>query len=122
MAVLAAEAALIESCRDLTWWPGTEESWYIEWREGPHAAEVAGKLTGQIGDPALAGTSVVLAGPAGRTSAEIEVMGVRFVLRAVDPLGREHAMAGRGLWRLREALDTTRATTARHPWETLLGG
>ncbi|MCG5211738.1 hypothetical protein [Streptosporangium sp. KLBMP 9127] len=122
MAVLATEAELIESCRDLMWWPGPDGSWHIEWRDGPLASEVATLLAGHVRDPALADTPVVLGEPAARAFAEVDVLGVRFVLRAIDPLGRERVLARRSLWRLREALDTTRSTTARHPWEELLGG
>ncbi|MGW2220162.1 hypothetical protein ACWCSD_34680, partial [Nonomuraea sp. NPDC001684] len=62
------------------------------------------------------------AGPAGAGSAVLEVLGVRFELRAIDPMGRARVRARPGLWRLAEALDTTRRTNTRHPWEELLGG
>ncbi|MEU1729102.1 hypothetical protein [Nonomuraea sp. NPDC005692] len=120
MAALATEADVIESCRDLTWWRGADRSWHIEWRDGPYASEVAALLAGQVGD--AGGAPLTAAGPAGAGSAVLEVMGVRFVLRAIDPMGRARVRARPGLWRLAEALDTTRRTNTRHPWEELLGG
>ncbi|GLW08457.1 hypothetical protein Misp01_35870 [Microtetraspora sp. NBRC 13810] len=115
MAALATEAEILESCRDLTWWRSAGRGWRIEWRDGPCASEVAALLAGP-------GASAVVRGEATRGSAEVEVLGVPFELRAVDPLGSDRVMARRGLWRLAEALDTSRPTTARHPWEELLGG
>ncbi|MEV5895431.1 hypothetical protein [Nonomuraea fuscirosea] len=122
MAALAAEAEFIESCRDLTWWRGADHSWHIEWRDGPFASEVADLLAEQIRDPAHDGSLVAGAGPAGAGSAVLDVMGVRFELRAIDPMGRAGVRARPGFWRLSEALDTTRRTNTRHPWEELLGG
>ncbi|MEU8248632.1 hypothetical protein [Nonomuraea sp. NPDC048916] len=116
MAALAAEAEFIESCRDLTWWRGSERSWHLEWRDGPYASEVAALLDERMGG------LVTTAGPGGGASAVLHVMGVRFVLRAIDPMGRARVRARPGFWRLAEALDTTRATNTRHPWEELLGG
>ncbi|MFG2078307.1 hypothetical protein [Nonomuraea maritima] len=122
MAALATEADVIESCRDLTWWRGSDHSWHIEWRDGPYASEVAALLAAAVRDPGREGSLVVQAGPGGDGSAELDVMGVRFVLRAVDPTGRAGVRTRPGLWRLAEALDTSRRTNARHPWEELLGG
>ncbi|SEF61582.1 hypothetical protein SAMN05444920_101204 [Nonomuraea solani] len=132
MAALATEADFIESCRDLTWWRGADHSWHIEWRDGPYASEVAGLLAEQVRDsghddsPATEagpGYSLVTeVGPGSDGSAVLDVMGVRFELRAIDPMGRATVRARPGFWRLAEALDTTRRTNARHPWEELLGG
>ncbi|MGN9781980.1 hypothetical protein ACTMTF_11160 [Nonomuraea sp. ZG12] len=115
MAALATKAEFIESCRDLTWWPGPDESWHIEWRDGPFASEVAALLARH---PHATGRVVT----ADDVSAVLEVRGVRFELRAVDPMGRTEVRSRPHFWRLAEALDTTRRTTARHPWEELLGG
>ncbi len=115
MAALATKAEFIESCRDLTWWPGPGASWHIEWREGPFASEVAALLARH---PHAIGRVTA----ADDACAVLEVLGVRFELRAVDPTGRARAHARPHFWRLAEALDTTRRTTARHPWEELLGG
>ncbi|MFI7614145.1 hypothetical protein ACIBP6_23225 [Nonomuraea terrae] len=122
MAALASEADFIESCRDLTWWRGSDHSWHIEWRDGPYASEVAALLADEVRDPDYDGSLVTQAGPGGDGSAVLDVMGVRFELRAVDPMGRATVRARPGLWRLAEALDTTRRTNTRHPWEELLGG
>ncbi|MFB4282062.1 MULTISPECIES: hypothetical protein [unclassified Nonomuraea] len=122
MAALATEADFIESCRDLTWWRGSDHSWHIEWRDGPYASEVASLLVEQVRDPGLDGSLVTRAGPGGDGSAVLDVMGVLFELRAIDPMGRATVRARPGFWRLAEALDTTRRTNARHPWEELLGG
>lgn len=120
MAALATKAEFIESCRDLTWWPGTGSSWHIEWRDGPFASEVAALLAEHVPALDVERRPVTPAGPSGTASAALEVMGVRFELRAIDPMGR---VRGRpGFWRLAEALDTTRRTDTRHPWEELLGG
>jgi hypothetical protein len=122
MAALATEADFIESCRDLTWWRGSDHSWHIEWRDGPYASEVASLLTGQVRDPGHDGPLVIEAGPGSAGSAVLDVMGVRFELRAIDPMGRATVRARPRFWRLAEALDTTRRTNTRHPWEELLGG
>ncbi|MFI7639490.1 hypothetical protein [Nonomuraea sp. NPDC049400] len=122
MAALASEADFIESCRDLTWWRGSDHSWHIEWRDGPYASEVAALLTEQVRDPGYDGPLVTEAGPGSGGSAVLDVMGVRFELRAIDPMGRATVRARPGFWRLAEALDTTRRTNTRHPWEELLGG
>ncbi|WP_433439489.1 hypothetical protein [Nonomuraea sp. CA-141351] len=122
MAALATEADFIESCRDLTWWRGSDHSWHIEWRDGPYASEVAALLAEQVRDPDYDGPLVTEAGPANGGSAVLDVMGVRFELRAIDPMGRATVRERPGFWRLAEALDTTRRTNARHPWEELLGG
>ncbi|MEU4573062.1 hypothetical protein ACBI99_45705 [Nonomuraea sp. ATR24] len=110
MAALATKAEFIEAARDLTWWRGADHSWHIEWRDGPYASEVAALL------------DATPAGPCGNSRAVLDVMGVRFELRAVDPVGRVRDRARPGFWRLAEALDTTRRTNTRHPWEELLGG
>ncbi|MEV0352529.1 hypothetical protein AB0H88_42815 [Nonomuraea sp. NPDC050680] len=122
MAALATEAEFIESCRDLTWWRGADHSWHIEWRDGPYASEVAALLAEQVRAPAYEDELGTPDGPGDSRSAVLEVMGVRFELRAIDPLGRERVRDKPGFWRLAEALDTTRATNAPRPWETLLGG
>ncbi|WP_345573716.1 hypothetical protein [Nonomuraea rosea] len=122
MAALATEADFIESCRDLTWWRGSDHSWHIEWRDGPYASEVAALLAEQVRDPEFDGTLVAAAGRGSAGSAVLDVMGVRFELRAIDPMGRATVRARPGFWRLAEALDTTRRTNTRHPWEELLGG
>nr|WP_236714724.1 hypothetical protein [Nonomuraea pusilla] len=122
MAALATEAEFIESCRDLTWWRGADHSWHIEWRDGPFASEVASLLAGHLRDPELGGGAAAEAGPATGGSAVLDVMGVRFELRAIDPMGRARVRSRPGFWRLAEALDTTRRTNTRQPWEELLGG
>ncbi|MDP9861178.1 MULTISPECIES: hypothetical protein [Streptosporangium] len=123
MAALAGEAGLMESCRDLAWWRGSDQSWHVEWRDGPHAAEVAAALAERVRDPGVPGALAVPAGPATSATAALDVMGVLFVLRAADPVGRERLRVRPGLWRMSEALDTTRRTTSRPPWEVvLLGG
>ncbi|GAA2302626.1 hypothetical protein GCM10010149_59980 [Nonomuraea roseoviolacea subsp. roseoviolacea] len=118
MAALATEADFIESCRDLTWWRGSDESWHLEWRDGPFASEAAALLAERLAAPG----AVTAAGPGGAASAVLDVMGVRFELHAIDPMGADRVRARPGFWRLAEALDTTRRTNARHPWEELLGG
>ncbi|NUT41316.1 MAG: hypothetical protein HOV86_15135 [Thermoactinospora sp.] len=120
MAALATEAEFIESCRDLTWWRGSDHSWHLEWRDGPYAAEVAELLAEQVCD--ANGSLVAPAGPGNQATAVLDIMGVRLELRAVDPLGRERMQARGAFWRLTEALDTSRPTNARRPWEELLGG
>ncbi|MGP3910476.1 hypothetical protein [Nonomuraea sp. 10N515B] len=122
MAALASEADFIESCRDLTWWRGSDHSWHIEWRDGPYASEVALLLAEQVRDPDYEGSLVTEAGPGSGGSAVLDVMGVLFELRAIDPMGRATVRSRPGFWRLAEALDTTRRTNTRHPWEELLGG
>ncbi|MFG1702269.1 hypothetical protein ACFLIM_03660 [Nonomuraea sp. M3C6] len=122
MAALATEADFIESCRDLTWWRGADHSWHIEWRDGPYAYEVASLLAEEVRDPDFDGSLVTEVGPGSAGSAVLDVMGVRFELRAIDPMGRAIVRERPGFWRLSEALDTTRRTNTRHPWEELLGG
>ncbi|MFC6579275.1 hypothetical protein [Planomonospora parontospora] len=119
MAALGGEAELMESCRDLTWWRGADDSWHIEWREGPYAAEVAETLAERVREPGAPADPVGRATP---LSAELDVVGVRFVLRAVDPLGRDLPHSRLGPWRLAEVLDTTRRGPSPQPWEQLLGG
>ncbi|MDR8415210.1 hypothetical protein MTP10_41570 [Nonomuraea sp. 3-1Str] len=118
MAALATEAEFIESCRDLTWWRGSDDSWHLEWRDGPFASEVAVLLAERLAVPG----DVTPAGPGSEMSAGLDVMGVRLELHAIDPMGTARVRAKPGFWRLAEALDTTRRTNARHPWEELLGG
>ncbi|WP_329091717.1 MULTISPECIES: hypothetical protein [unclassified Streptosporangium] len=122
MAALAGESELLESCRDLTWWRGADHGWHIEWRDGPGAADIAAVLARQVRDPGCPDALVTRSGPATAGDATLDVMGVPFVLRAVDPVHRERFRGRAGLRRLGEALDTTRRTTSRHPWEVLLGG
>ncbi|MEU4403964.1 hypothetical protein AB0F88_05520 [Streptosporangium sp. NPDC023963] len=122
MAALAGESELMESCRDLTWWRGADHGWHIEWRDGPGAADIAAVLARHVRDPGCPGALVTRSGPATAGDATLDVMGVPFVLRAVDPVHRERFRGRAGLRRLGEALDTTRRTTSRHPWEILLGG
>ncbi|WP_185082778.1 hypothetical protein [Nonomuraea muscovyensis] len=118
MAVLSGEADFIESCRDLTWWRGYD-SWHLEWRDGPFASEVAALLREHLEEAGL----VTAAAPGNDACAVLEVMGVRVELRAIDPMGRARVrQRPDSFWRLAEALDTTRRTNTRHPWETLLGG
>ncbi|WP_326820748.1 hypothetical protein [Streptosporangium sp. NBC_01756] len=122
MAGLAAEAGLMESCRDLTWWQGVDHGWNVEWREGPDAAEVAAALAGHVHDPGVPGALATPAGPATSATAALDVLGILFVLRAVDPVGRRRIRSRPGFWRLAEAFDTARSTPSRQPWEELLGG
>jgi hypothetical protein len=131
MAALAGEAALMRSCRDLTWWPGPDGGWHIEWRDGPYASEVAGLLVERIGEPGLPGPPARHSGTPTATMAGLDVLGVGFALRAVDPLGRERVLARQGLWRMAASLDTASldtvhrtapATRRRRHWEELLGG
>ncbi|WP_198167047.1 hypothetical protein, partial [Microbispora sp. ATCC PTA-5024] len=104
MAALACEAEMLEACRDLAWWRGADHSWHVEWRDGPYAAEVAALLADRVGEPDQSALAVP-AGPATVTTAALDVMGVSFVLRAIDPLGMERLRARPGLWRLSAALD-----------------
>ncbi|MBB3731377.1 MULTISPECIES: hypothetical protein [Nonomuraea] len=122
MAALASEAEFIESCRDLTWWRGADHSWHISWRDGPYASEVVTLLARQVREPGLDAGLVTVAGSCSPSSAVLDVMGVRFELLAIDPMGRARVGTRPGFWRLAEALDTTRRTNARQPWEELLGG
>ncbi|MBG0815851.1 hypothetical protein HS045_16995 [Planomonospora sp. ID82291] len=119
MAALGGDAGLMESCRDLTWWRGTGDSWHIEWREGPYAAEVAEALAERVRER---GTPADPVGRATALSAVLDVVGVRFVLRAVDPVGRDRPHPRLDPWHLAEALDTTRRGPSPQPWERLLGG
>ncbi|RJL26655.1 hypothetical protein D5H75_26755 [Bailinhaonella thermotolerans] len=116
MAALTRDAETFESCRDLSWWRGGDQSWHIEWRDGPYARELADLIAARI----LPEAPVTAAGPPSATQATLDVMGVLFVLRAVDPLGRAR-LSRPSLWRLRDALDTTRRTPSPQPWERLLG-
>ncbi|GGO24147.1 hypothetical protein GCM10010116_48600 [Microbispora rosea subsp. aerata] len=124
MAALSGEAETLEACRDLTWWRGTGRSWHIEWRDGPYAAEVATLLLEGAGVPP---PDVRPAGPATASTAMVDMMGVTFVLRAIDPFGMDRLRSRPGLWRLSAALDGpagpvgTGGRSRRH-WEELLGG
>ncbi|WP_283134328.1 hypothetical protein [Rhizohabitans arisaemae] len=122
MAALTSEPELLQACRDLTWWRGTDHSWHIEWTDGPYASELAVLLTERIRVPGFVGRLAGPAGPATQSSASLDVMGVRFVLRALDPLGRDRGRVRTGPWRIRDALDTRRRTPSPQPWEKLLGG
>jgi hypothetical protein len=132
MAALSSEGEMLEACRDLAWWRGNDHSWHIEWRDGPHASEVAALVIERVHEPGLAGS---LASPAGIVSASIaslDVMGVSFVLRAIDPLGMARLRSRPGLWRMSATLDGTVGTvrrvkprqhgSSRQHWEELLGG
>lgn len=136
MAALAGDTEVLQACRDLAWWRGTDHSWHVAWRDGPHAAEVAALLVDRIrgpeGDAPLAG----LTGAATVSTASLDVMGVSFVLLAIDPLGMDRLRARPGLGRLSAALDGVpgggRAADgargqvwrsgSRRCWEELLGG
>ncbi|GAB3141608.1 hypothetical protein [Microbispora hainanensis] len=127
MAALSGEAEMLEACRDLTWWRGTDRSWHIEWRDGPYAAEVAAQLLDRIGEPGQDTVRAAPAGPATTSTAMLNVMGVTFVLRAIDPFGRERLRTKPGLWRLSAALDGPAGPVGtggrgRQHWEELLGG
>ncbi|SDG14530.1 hypothetical protein SAMN05421505_10253 [Sinosporangium album] len=122
MAALAGERELIETCRDLTWGRGADLSWNLEWREGPRADEVAELIAEQLHDAGTGEPLVEQEGCPGRATAEFLAMGIRFVLRAVDPVGRGETAARPTRWRLSEALDTTRSTPIRRPWEELFSG
>ncbi|MGW5259384.1 hypothetical protein ACWEQG_00330 [Microbispora sp. NPDC004025] len=125
MAALSGEAETLEACRDLTWWRGTGRSWHIEWRDGPYAAEVAALLMERIGEPGPESVPAAPAGPATTSTAMLNVLGVTFVLRAIDPSGMERHRSRAGLWRLSAALDGGPVGTggrSRRHWEELLGG
>ncbi|WP_205825914.1 hypothetical protein [Microbispora catharanthi] len=127
MAALSGEAETLEACRDLTWWRGTDRSWHIEWRDGPYAAEVAALLLERIGEPGPDAVRAAPAGPATTSTAMLNVMGVTFVLRAIDPFGMERLRTRPGLWRLSAALDGPAGPVgmggrSRQHWEELLGG
>ncbi|MEU7695670.1 hypothetical protein OHB01_21240 [Microbispora hainanensis] len=127
MAALSGEAETLEACRDLTWWRGTDRSWHIEWRDGPYAAEVAAQLLDRIGEPGQDAVRAAPAGPATTSTAMLNVMGVTFVLRAIDPFGMERLRTRPGLWRLSAALDGPAGSVGtggrgRQHWEELLGG
>ncbi|GAA2867016.1 hypothetical protein GCM10020220_065470 [Nonomuraea rubra] len=122
MAALASEADFIESCRDLTWWRGADHSWHVEWRDGPYASEVASLLAEQVRDPDYDGPLVAQAGPGDGASAVLDVMGVRFELRAIDPIGRATLHARRASGASPKPSTPPRRTNTRHPWEELLGG
>jgi hypothetical protein len=126
MAALAGKAEVPEACRDLAWWRESDHSWHIEWRDGPLASEVAARLAGPGAEPDENGPLAVAAGPTTATTATLDVMGVRFVLRAIDPSGMERLRSRPGLWRLSAALDATvtgvSRSASRQHWEELLGG
>nr|BFE87734.1 hypothetical protein GCM10020093_103350 [Planobispora longispora] len=121
MAALACDAELMETCSDLTWWRGADHSWHIEWREGLYASEVADTLAAHVREPDHCVPLVAPAGLVAAGTAVLDVMGVRFVLRAVDPSAAPAwtpvpplAPGGRPRHHPPPA--------ARHPWEELLGG
>ncbi|GLW21612.1 hypothetical protein [Microbispora triticiradicis] len=124
MAALSGEAETLEACRDLTWWRTTDHSWQVEWRDGPQAAEVAALLVERIGEPGPEAAPTAPAGPATASTAVIDVMGVTFVLRAIDPFGMERLRSRPGLWRLSAVLDGPAGAgeRSRQHWEELLGG
>ncbi|MBP2702839.1 hypothetical protein JOL79_03350 [Microbispora sp. RL4-1S] len=131
MAALAGEAEMLEACRDLAWWPGNDDSWHIEWRDGPYASEVAGLLTERVAEPDRPDVLAEAAGPATRAMAGVRLMDVGFALRAIDPCGMNRLRARAGLWRLSAALEgaaggaaggTAARGSARRHWEELLGG
>jgi hypothetical protein len=118
MAALAGEPELLEACRDLAWWRGSDHSWHIEWRDGPTAAEVGAVLVERVTD------MTEPAGPATSSSVTLDVMGVSFVLSALDPLGLGRLRARPNLVRMAGTLngDATPVTPAKRHWEELLGG
>ncbi|WP_174554176.1 hypothetical protein [Microtetraspora fusca] len=128
LAALSGDAEMRDACRDLTWWQAADESWHIEWGDGPYASEVAdlvvGRLREAVPDAGLAAPS----GPGTRTEANIDVMGIGFLLHAVDPLGLERLRTTPGLWRMAASISAVddgepagRGGSRRH-WEELLGG
>ncbi|MEO3853350.1 hypothetical protein [Acrocarpospora sp. B8E8] len=116
LAALAAETDALDSCRDLSWWLGADHAWNIEWRDGPYAHELAALLLDRLTDSGLDD----LAHHPGNST--LQVLGTPFVLHAVDPLGLDRMRTRPGLWRLSQALDPLHHTSARRPWEELLGG
>lgn len=125
MAELAGHSELLQTCRDLNWWQGSDLAWYIEWRDGPYASEVAELLADRIRGADGDGTPAGPAGPATPTRAALDVLGVSIVLRAIDPMGRRRMHDRQSLWRMAAALNTAQpAPAARHRrhWEELLGG
>ncbi|WP_433218072.1 hypothetical protein [Microtetraspora malaysiensis] len=127
LAALSEDAEMRDACRDLTWWQAADESWHIEWGDGPYASEAADLVVERLRaagpDAGLAASS----GPATRTEANIDVMGVGLLLRAVDPLGLERLRTTPGLWRMAASISAAdgepagRGESRRH-WEELLGG
>ena len=77
----------------LDWWRCMDDSFAIEWREGPFASEVAGDLIRMGGLPDEAyGALYGKVSPATKAEdnyAELAVCGVPFSLRALDPVGFE---------------------------------
>ncbi len=122
MAALSSEAEMLEACRDLTWWQGNDDTWHVEWRDGPYASEVAALVVERVHEPGFAGGPAGPTEPATPSTASLDVMGVTFVVRAIDPLGMERLRTRPGIWRLAEALDPSRRSGTRHHWEQLLGG
>jgi hypothetical protein len=88
----------------------------------PRAAGSESGFEDRSGAGRATGDGATVADPGTPGSAAIDVMGVRFALRAIDPLGRARVLARPGLWRFAEVLDTTRRPTSGRPWEQLLGG
>ncbi|WP_239089366.1 hypothetical protein [Sphaerimonospora thailandensis] len=131
LAALAGEAEVREACRDLTWRRGADHCWHVEWRDGPHAAEVAALLVDRIRGPEAAVPLAGLSGPATASTASLDVTGASFVLLAVDPVGMDRLRARPGRWRLSATLAGVTADRAggearragsRRCWEELLGG
>ncbi|WP_228638124.1 hypothetical protein [Microtetraspora sp. AC03309] len=126
MAALSSEAEVRDACRDLMWWRAADESWHVEWGDGPYASEVADLVIERVREPGVEGG---LAGPSGLvtpTTANLDVMGVGFLLRAVDPLGLERLRTTPGLWRMSASIEgggePGGRTGSRRDWEELLGG
>ncbi|WP_084517960.1 hypothetical protein [Microtetraspora niveoalba] len=132
LAALTGDAEMRDACRDLSWWRAADESWHIEWGDGPYASEVAELLVERVrepgGDAGPSGPSrlVTPSGLVTRTTADLDVMGVGFLLRAVDPLGLERLRTTPGLWRMAASIAAGEEPEgrggARRHWEELLGG
>ncbi len=103
MAAFATEPEMMETCRDLGWWPGTD-GWEIEWREGPTPPRSPTCSSSASASPASPARWSARAGPRHPLCARLDVMGVSFDLRAIDPLGLERMRHRPGVWRLSEAL------------------
>jgi hypothetical protein len=125
MAALSNELEVLEACRDLAWWQGSGDTWHVEWRDGPYASEVAELLADRIREPDVPCGLVASAEPSTTSTtstAFLAVMGVTFVVRAIDPYGLRRLRARPGIRRLAEALEPSRRTGTRRHWEELLGG
>lgn len=93
MAALRASGAL-EGARALHWWHA-DQTWKIEWREGPYPYEAAARLwQAAASDESLAalalGGMIRLDPPTGGPgTAFLRVLDVPVMLRALDPIGFE---------------------------------